>query len=48
MAWLRDGRPTDMAHLPHLDGTKLDDFWKGYLESPGVGDYLYIKLEREG
>lgn len=44
MAWLRDGRPTGSAPLPHLDSPMLDNFWKSYLESRGVGDYLYLKF----
>ena len=44
MAWLRDGRPTGSAPLPHLDSPHLDAFWKAYLESRGVSDYLYFKL----
>ncbi|MBW1804093.1 MAG: class I SAM-dependent methyltransferase [Deltaproteobacteria bacterium] len=46
MAWMRDSRPTGSAFLPHMDDPILDNFWKGYLESKGVGDYLYFKLEK--
>jgi SAM-dependent methyltransferase len=46
MLWLRDGRPSGLACLPHLDGPLVDRFWKGHLESRGVGDYLYFKLVR--
>jgi len=46
MAWMRDGRPAGATFLPHLDSSLLDNFWKGYLESKGVGDYLYFKLEK--
>lgn len=47
MAWLRDGKPTGSNNLPHLDSVLLDNFWKNYLESNGLGDYLYFKLERQ-
>jgi len=47
VTWLRDGRPTGSASIKHLDSPLLDDFWKGYLESRGVADYLYFKLIRE-
>ena len=46
MAWMRDSLPTGSTFLPHLDSPILDNFWKGYLESKGVGDYLYFKLEK--
>ena len=44
LAWLRDGRPTGSATLPHLDSPDLDNYWRAYLEARGVGDYLYFKL----
>jgi SAM-dependent methyltransferase len=47
MAWLRDGKPTGDIPLPHLDSPLLDNFWKRYVESKGVGDYLYFKIKRE-
>lgn len=47
MAWLRDGKPTGDIPLPHLDSPLLDNFWKRYVESKGVGDYLYFKIRRE-
>lgn len=47
IAWLRDGRPTGSEVLKHLNSPMLDSFWKSYVESIGVGDYLYFKLIRE-
>ena len=47
MAWLKDGKPTGDIPLPHLDNPLLDNFWKRYVESKGVGDYLYFKIRRE-
>lgn len=47
VAWLRDGKPTGDVPVKHLDSPMLDDFWKGYLESRGVADYLYFKLANE-
>ncbi|MBN2059265.1 MAG: class I SAM-dependent methyltransferase [Deltaproteobacteria bacterium] len=47
MAWLRDGRPTGDTPLKNLDNALLDNFWKGYLESIGAGDYLYFRLQKK-
>jgi len=44
MAWLRDGRPTGSKPLAHLDSRELDEYWKGHLESRGIGDFLYFRL----
>ncbi|PKN26374.1 MAG: hypothetical protein CVU64_17935 [Deltaproteobacteria bacterium HGW-Deltaproteobacteria-21] len=47
MAWLKDGRPTGAAALPHLDSPDLDRYWKEYLSSRGVGDFLFFKMKSE-
>jgi|TARA_B100000315_G_scaffold213510_1_gene211519 SAM-dependent methyltransferase len=47
MKWLRDSKPDENTPLPYLDDEVLDNFWKGYLESHGVGDYLYFELKRK-
>lgn len=47
MAWLRDGKPTGSKALPHLDSRELDEYWISYLESQGIGDFLYFRLGKE-
>lgn len=47
MAWLKDGRPTGAAALPHLDSLDLDDYWKKYLSSRGIGDFLFFKVKAD-
>lgn len=44
LIWLRDGIPKGDTPLPFLDSPLLNNYWKGYLESKGVADYLYFKL----
>lgn len=44
IVWLRDGRPAGDISLEHLDSPLLNNFWKTYLESMGLGDYLYFML----
>jgi 2-polyprenyl-3-methyl-5-hydroxy-6-metoxy-1,4-benzoquinol methylase len=46
LTWLRDRSPQGDNSLPHLNDSILNDFWKRYLESKGVGDYLYLLLRR--
>lgn len=46
IAWLRDNRPTGNKPIKYMEAPVLNGFWKSYLESIGVGDYLYFKLER--
>ncbi len=46
MAWLRDRKPTGDRPLPGLDDPLLNQFWQNYLESKGVGDYLYLIVKR--
>ena len=48
MAWLRDRKPTGDRPLPGLDDPLLNQFWQNYLESKGVGDYLYLIVKRAG
>lgn len=48
MAWLRDRKPTGDRPLPGLDDPLLNQFWQNYLESKGVGDYLYLIVRRAG
>jgi len=48
MAWLRDRKPTGDRPLPGLDDRLLNQFWQNYLESKGVGDYLYLIVKRAG
>ena len=48
LAWLRDRRPTGDRPLAGFDDSVLNEFWKNYLESKGVGDYLYLLLQRGG
>lgn len=48
MAWLRDRKPTGDQPLPGLDDPLLNQFWQNYLESKGVGDYLYLIVKRAG
>lgn len=44
LAWLRDRGPTGMVGLPHIDDPLVDSVWRKFLESKGVGDYLYFLL----
>ncbi|MHB8066487.1 MAG: class I SAM-dependent methyltransferase [Desulfobaccales bacterium] len=44
LAWLRDRRPTGEKNWPLFDDRLINEFWKSYLESKGVGDYLYLFL----
>lgn len=46
MAWLKDRRPMGDKPLPYLDAPIVNEFWKKYLESKGVGDYLYFFLKK--
>lgn len=46
MAWLRDRKPTGSTPLPGMDDPAIDSFWKTFLESKGIGDYLYTFLRR--
>jgi hypothetical protein len=46
MAWLRDRKPTGDRPLPGLDEPLLNQFWHNYLESKGMGDYLYLIVKR--
>ena len=46
MAWLRDRQPTGDRPLSGLDDPLLNQFWKTYLESKGMGDYLYLIVKR--
>jgi SAM-dependent methyltransferase len=46
MAWLRDRKPTGDRPLPGLDEPLLNQFWQNYLESKGMGDYLYLIVKR--
>lgn len=46
MAWLRDRKPTGDSTLAGLDDPLLNQFWKNYLESKGIGDYLYLIVKR--
>jgi 2-polyprenyl-3-methyl-5-hydroxy-6-metoxy-1,4-benzoquinol methylase len=48
MAWLRDRKPTGDNDLPNLDDIILNEFWRKYLESKFLGDYLYFLLRRTG
>jgi cyclopropane fatty-acyl-phospholipid synthase-like methyltransferase len=48
MAWLRDRKPTGDRPLAGLDDPLLNQFWKNYLESKGIGDYLYLIVKRTG
>lgn len=43
MMWLRDRRPKGRTPLPPLDRT-MDAHWKGWLESAGRSDNLYLHL----
>jgi SAM-dependent methyltransferase len=47
LCWLRDRRPSGERPLPHLDDPVINEFWKTYLESKGVGDYLYLLARRK-
>jgi SAM-dependent methyltransferase len=46
LAWLRDRKPAGDRPLPGLDDPLLNQFWQNYLESKGVGDYLYLIVKR--
>jgi SAM-dependent methyltransferase len=46
-AWLRDRRPTGDRALPGLDDPLLNQFWKNFLEAKGIGDYLYLLVQRD-
>jgi SAM-dependent methyltransferase len=48
LAWLRDRKPTGGRPFPGLDDPLLNQFWQNYLESKGVGDYLYLIVKRAG
>lgn len=45
LAWLRDRKPTGDRSLLHMDNALLNAFWKTYLESKGIGDYLYALMK---
>ena len=46
LTWLRDKAPSGEVKLPHLDDPLTDSFWRSFLESKGIGDYLYFTLTR--
>jgi cyclopropane fatty-acyl-phospholipid synthase-like methyltransferase len=46
MAWLRDRKPTGDRPFPKMDDPLMNQFWKNYLESKGISDYLYLLLRR--
>jgi SAM-dependent methyltransferase len=46
LAWLRDRKPTGDRPLPKMDDPIINEFWKNYLESEGISDYLYLLLRR--
>jgi SAM-dependent methyltransferase len=46
LGWLKERRPTGDQPLPHFDDPLLNEFWKNYLESKGIGDYLYLLVKR--
>ena len=46
MRWLRDRRPGGDDALPKFEDSLINDTWKAYLESKGIGDYLYMILQR--
>jgi SAM-dependent methyltransferase len=46
LRWLRDRRPKGDAPLPHFGDALINETWKAYLESKGIGDYLYMLLKR--
>jgi hypothetical protein len=48
LVWLRDRKPTGDRPLRVLNDPLLNAFWKNYLESKGVADYLYLLLRRGG
>lgn len=47
LLWLRDRRPGGRQALPGLADPLLDRVWQWRLEEAGVGDYLYVTLQRE-
>jgi SAM-dependent methyltransferase len=46
--WLRDRKPSGEMPMKVLSDPVLNDFWKSFLESKGVGDYLYLLARRQG
>jgi SAM-dependent methyltransferase len=46
LRWLRDRRPGGDDALPPFEDAIINDTWKAYLESKGVGDYLYMLLKK--
>ena len=46
LRWLRDRRPGGDDTLPQFEDALINDTWKAYLESKGVGDYLYMLLKK--
>ena len=46
--WLRDRKPSGEMPLEVLNDPLLNEFWKSFLESKGVGDYLYLLAECKG
>ena len=46
LLWLRDRKPTGDKGDLEVAGPLMDNFWKSYLESEGMGDYLYSRLQK--
>lgn len=47
LRWLRDRRPGGDDALAPFEDALINDTWKAYLESKGVGDYLYMLLKKK-
>ena len=45
LLWLRDRKPSGQVALARID-EHLDQAWKNNLENNGLGDYLYLWLEK--
>lgn len=45
LKWLRDRKPGGHLNLPFFDRPEISLFWRHYLESQSVGDYLYQFLK---
>jgi SAM-dependent methyltransferase len=46
--WLRDRRPSAETPMDVLNDPVLNEFWKSFLESKEVGDYLYLLARCKG
>ena len=44
LTWLKDKKPNGDSQIEGFNDPLIDEFWKKYLESKNIGDYLYFLL----